>query len=134
MDCFTGPYWPLIWIHFGGFQGAHLQYVIAVSAWVLDGERCTGIEVEYDREVQGARVQTLGICHPVSDDDKSALSPKVGMREEKVIFNIDGPNGEYLSAVRVGISEISHSLNFFEVWRSCFSFLVVLKLPSLVSH
>lgn len=115
---------PLFWIHFGGLQGAYLSNVIAISAWILDGEKCTGVEVEYDREVQGTRVHSLGICGLFSDDQKRALARRVDMRQDKVTFNIDGPNGEFVSAVCVGkIPDISFSTDFIEVGASRFLFL-----------
>ena len=121
MNYMTRPYWPLLWIHFGGPGGIYLLNVIALSAWVLDGKCCTGIEIEYDSEVQGVKVHTLGMCGPLSEDLKSTLSTKVNVKEEKITFNIDGPNGEFITGVHMGsISENPSSPEFLEVGTSRF--------------
>ncbi|PGH01864.1 hypothetical protein AJ79_07801 [Helicocarpus griseus UAMH5409] len=89
----ASPYSPAFWIHFGGFQGTHLPHVVRLSVWMLP-ERYMGIEVEYDREVKGDRVHTLGECH--ARPNSRLLQP------EKASFEIDGPGGEFVADVRVG--------------------------------
>ena len=120
MDDMKEPYWPLYWMHFGGFQGAYLSNVIALSAWVSHDE-CTRIEIEYDREVQGTKVHTLSACLPLSEEPGGALSPTINSKHKKVTFDIDGPNGEFVSSVCVGkISPSRTYLSFLEVRFSCF--------------
>ncbi|EEH22645.2 hypothetical protein PABG_04856 [Paracoccidioides brasiliensis Pb03] len=104
---FARPLYPTFWIHYGGAQGAYLSNVIAFSV-LATPERCMRLEIEYDREIQGTRMHTLGDCDTYLD---SRL-----VEDEKVTFRIDGPNGEFISDVQVGkFSEKSNLLSCLQI-------------------
>ena len=98
-----GVYNPLFWIHFGGFQGNYLSNITSLSFWILNGDLCTGMEIGYNQEIGGTAALTLGFCGPLSQEQKRTFGAEGSAMEERVAFNIDGPGGEYITAVRVGM-------------------------------
>ncbi|KAI9732187.1 MAG: hypothetical protein M1834_004284 [Cirrosporium novae-zelandiae] len=104
----TPTYSPLMFLHFGGPQGIHLGNIISLSLWVIDAyQRPMGIEIEYNKEVEGKKIHQLGCCGPFDDDndnDDNNNKPRGtqdGIADQKVTFPIDGPGGERINRVDV---------------------------------
>ena len=93
-DSFTGDdplvnnYQPLSWIHFGGETGECLNHVQGVL--IQHSHGLHGLQFVYDEVSMGSRSEKLGRCR------ESELQPEP-------IFHIDGPGGERINSVSVGI-------------------------------
>lgn len=81
--------------HFGGKKGAHLSHVAFLAVWVLGESKVIGIEIGYDTD--DLPNCSLGQC--TYSRSRSQLSRDETNHEiRKLVFDIDGPNGEYMTA------------------------------------
>lgn len=80
------------WMHFGGPGGVYLLNVVSISCYFYKSDWNIGIEVRYDREVEGSTTRMLG---------SRTIGPPGSESIGKITFDVDGPGGEYISAVAV---------------------------------
>lgn len=108
-----GLYRRLFWMHFGGPGGVYLQHVVSITCYFPGGIREMGIEVHYDREIEGSTTCILGGRERPEPPDRLGWSefPELAEEEmsgsevmEPMTFDIDGPGGEYITGVQVGVS------------------------------
>ena len=89
----------LHYLHFGGFRGIYLAHVVSLSVHLVYHNIAIGIEVEYDKEIEGSKTQIIGRRKPSTD--KELGDPANPDPTQKVTFKIDGPNAEYITRVEV---------------------------------
>lgn len=98
--CRNSPshYCPLLYLDFGGRNGAYLKNIVSVSLLVSrDSNIPKAVKVEYDRPISGSKVRILdkwGVYDSDTQYDSSVT------REIK--FAIDGASGEYITRVDIG--------------------------------
>ncbi|KAI9880165.1 MAG: hypothetical protein M1830_004984 [Pleopsidium flavum] len=98
-------YRPLYYVLFGGPQGIYRTKLIKLAVWMSEFG-LYGIEFEYNAEVDGRRIHTLGRCGPLAEQTAMLLSQL--QDNWKVSFDIDGPHDEIIETVKLARKEFQH--------------------------
>lgn len=95
-------YQPLYYILFGGPEGSYRKNLIRIGVWMSEFG-LYGIEFEYNTEIDGRRIHTLGRCGPLTEKTNNGLENADDNAMES--FDVDGPHGETIKTVKVEPSD-----------------------------
>ena len=103
---------PYNMILFGGHRGDNLSALVQIVVWIVDSQRIYGIDFIYNTEIDGCTILTLGRRGPFANAEPREWAPFDSTTDKRIVFDIDGPNGEMVSHVELRNSEWGNLLVF----------------------
>ena len=87
----------LTYAYFGGAKGVNLSHVAFLAVWMMGESAVMGIEIGYDTDQ--LPTWSLGSCTPSEIQSQQHLLDHVSGDIRRLVFEIDGSNGEYITAL-----------------------------------